>query len=166
MLSFSWLNRIPPHWVMNVATLGPLGKIGRAPGTIGSIAGLVIYTLFFYPLPGITYSILLVATICIAAGICGQAERMCQQKDPSCIILDECVAMPLCFMGLDWAMKAYPMWLILLAGLALFRFFDILKPLGISYLQQFDGGWGVIVDDVAAALATTFVLHLGLLFLG
>jgi phosphatidylglycerophosphatase A len=48
-----------------------------------------------------------------------------------------------------------------LAGFGLFRFYDILKPLGIRRLQDWPAGWGVVVDDAAAALATCATLHLG-----
>lgn len=163
---FPWVLRLPRSWVLNAATLGPLGSMGRAPGTLGSIAGVFGYTLFFYPLPGLTYLLLLGALIYAAAGICEEGAHLLNAKDPGEIILDEFAAMPLCFIGLEGAMQKYPMWLILLAGLALFRFFDILKPLGIKYLQRFHGGWGIVVDDLAAALATAVVLHLGLLLLG
>ncbi len=161
-LRFPWVKRLPKTWVLNMATLGPIGRMGRAPGTMGSIVGVLIYTLFFYPLPGLTYLLLLAAIIYAAVGICDEGAQLLQAKDPSEFILDECVAMPLCFIGLDWAMEKYPMWLILLAGLAVFRFFDILKPLGLRWLQQFRGGGGIVIDDLAAALATSIVLHLGL----
>jgi len=52
-----------------------------------------------------------------------------------------------------------PAWVVFLAGFALFRFFDILKPLGIGRLQELPAGWGVVMDDVAAALAACGVLH-------
>jgi phosphatidylglycerophosphatase A len=55
---------------------------------------------------------------------------------------------------------AHPAWQILLAGFALFRFYDILKPLGIGRLQDLPGGWGVVADDLGAALATAVTLHL------
>ncbi len=45
--------------------------------------------------------------------------------------------------------------------LALFRFFDIAKPLGISRLQDLPAGWGIVIDDTAAALATCAVMHAG-----
>ena len=160
---FPWVSRLPQSWILNIATLGPIGHLKRAPGTWGSIAGLFGYTIFFYPLPALTYLILLAALIYVAAGIAEEAERLLGIKDPGSIIIDEFVAIPVCFMGLEGAMHKYPMWLVLLAGLALFRFFDILKPVGISYLQRFQGGWGIVVDDLAAAFATCVALHLGLL---
>ena len=54
-----------------------------------------------------------------------------------------------------------PDWALLLAGFAFFRFFDILKPLGIARLQHLSGGWGVVADDVGAALAACASLHAG-----
>jgi len=48
---------------------------------------------------------------------------------------------------------------VFLAGVALFRLFDIAKPLGIRRLQELPGGWGIVIDDVAAALAACLVLH-------
>jgi phosphatidylglycerophosphatase A len=47
------------------------------------------------------------------------------------------------------------------AGFALFRLFDIAKPFGISRLQRLPGGWGVVIDDLAAALVACAVLHGG-----
>jgi phosphatidylglycerophosphatase A len=68
--------------------------------------------------------------------------------------------MPLCLLGwrslTDLASPA----VIVLAAFALFRFFEILKPLGIKKLQDLPGGWGVVLDDVAAALAASVSLQL------
>jgi phosphatidylglycerophosphatase A len=57
------------------------------------------------------------------------------------------------------------MWKILLYGFFLFRFFDIIKPLGIRSLERLKGGVGIVVDDVAAALATCITLHMTALML-
>jgi len=76
------------------------------------------------------------------------------------VILDEFVVMPLCFLGWRSLVGPLPPWAVFLTGFALFRFFDILKPLGIRRLQDLPGGWGVVVDDVAAALASCAVMHL------
>ena len=68
--------------------------------------------------------------------------------------------MPLCFLGWRGLVGPWPPWAVFLAGLALFRLFDIWKPLGIRRLQDLPGGWGVVVDDIAAALATCAVMQL------
>ena len=46
----------------------------------------------------------------------------------------------------------------LVAAFFLFRFFDIFKPLGIRRLEQLPGGWGVMLDDVAAGIAANVVM--------
>ena len=98
----------------------------------------------------------------LACQICTQGEIILQKKDPSCIILDEMVAMPFCFIGLqEKAMALFPVWWYMLAGFVLFRIFDIFKPFGIKKLQELPGGLGVVIDDVVAALATCLCLHIG-----
>ena len=53
---------------------------------------------------------------------------------------------------------------VFLAGFALFRILDIAKPFGIRALQELPGGWGVVADDLAAALGTCALLHIGIGF--
>ena len=51
-------------------------------------------------------------------------------------------------------------WLVLLLlGFGLFRFFDIVKPLGIKRIQDLPGGWGVVMDDVIAGIVACVVFH-------
>ena len=51
-------------------------------------------------------------------------------------------------------------WVYLLAGFFIFRVFDVVKPFGIHRLQKYPGGLGVVLDDLAAAVATNLVLRL------
>lgn len=157
-----WPRLLPTSLVVGVATLGPVGRKLRAPGTWGSLAGVFYFTVVFYPLR-LGASLLLSALgLYLAVGFCGEAAERMGRKDPGEVILDEFVAMPLCFLG--WqalALQGWPNWAIFLAGFGVFRFYDILKPLGISRLQSWPAGWGIVVDDAAAALATCATLHLG-----
>ena len=45
-----WPRFLPTHVVLNLARLGPVGARLPAPGTWGSVAGLLYFTVFFYPL--------------------------------------------------------------------------------------------------------------------
>jgi phosphatidylglycerophosphatase A len=158
----SWSRHLPSETVLALATLGPVGLRMRAPGTWGSAAGVLFFVVCFYPL-GILENLFASALLAyLAVGICGEAELRLGRHDPGEIILDEFVAMPLCFLG--WRMIAAPGFLpflgLLIAGFALFRFYDIQKPLVINSLQKLPGGWGVVIDDTAAALATCATLHL------
>jgi phosphatidylglycerophosphatase A len=49
--------------------------------------------------------------------------------------------------------------LLLFLAFALFRFFDIVKPFPIGASQRLPGGWGIVVDDLLAGLATNLVLR-------
>lgn len=153
---------MPSPIVTNLATLGPLGYLGKAPGTNGSVAGVILFTVMFYPLSPLGYLLMLALWIYLSIAFCGEAEKRLFKRDPGEIILDEVVALPVCFIGLQPAIAAWGgwAWLILLAGFGLFRFFDILKPLGIKQLQFMPGGLGVVADDLAAGVATCICLHL------
>jgi phosphatidylglycerophosphatase A len=155
-----WPRFLSTSLVLTLARLGPVGRRLPAPGTWGSVAGMLYFTVFFYPL-GVIATLLLSAIACyLAVALCGEAEFRLGRKDPGEVILDEFVVMPLCFLGWRALVGPLPPWAVFLTGLALFRFFDVLKPLGIRRLQDLPGGWGVVVDDVAAALATCAVMHL------
>jgi len=157
----SWPRVLPSGLVIGCATLGPLGRALPAPGTWGSLAGLLYFVLFFQRAS--IGAILIGSAIAgyLAVGICGEAEVRLRKKDPGAIVLDEVVAIPLCFLGWRTLLGIAPAWALLIAGFALFRLFDILKPFGISRLQTLRGGWGVVADDLAAALAACATLHVG-----
>ncbi|MEY3774394.1 MAG: hypothetical protein RLZZ129_1174 [Verrucomicrobiota bacterium] len=155
-----WPRFLPTATVLACATLGPLGRKLRAPGTWGSLAGLLYFTVVFYPLGWLGALLLSAIGIYVAVAICGEAEFRLGRRDPREVILDEFVAMPLCFLGWPLLVGPAPAWAVFMVGVALFRFFDIVKPLGIARLQELPAGWGVVADDVAAALATCGVLHL------
>lgn len=156
-----WPRALPDSVVVGLATLGPLGRRLPAPGTWGSAAGLLWFLVFFRH-AGIGLTLVASAVAAwIAVGLCGEAEVRMRAKDPGAVVLDEFVVMPLCFLGWTSLGGALPEWAVWLAGFGLFRLFDIAKPLGIGRLQRLPGGWGVVADDVGAALAACATLHVG-----
>jgi phosphatidylglycerophosphatase A len=157
-----WPRRLPERLVTGVATLGPLGTLGWAPGTLGTLAGLVVFILVRRWLPLAALVAVELGLAWLAVAICGEAERRLDRKDPPCVNLDEFVVVPLCFLGWPHLAAIVPEAVVFALGFGLFRLFDITKPLGIRELQQLPGGWGVVADDVAAALVTCGALHLGI----
>jgi phosphatidylglycerophosphatase A len=158
----TWPRRLPRKFVLGVATLGPLGSRLPAPGTWGSAAGLLYEMAFFYRACWVPTVLVTMVAGYLAVAFTGEAARRMGRIDPGEVNLDEFVVMPLVFLG--WHAghtAAWPTWTVLLAGFALFRVFDILKPLGIARLQSWPGGWGIVVDDVAAALAACVTLQAG-----
>ncbi|MDR1436364.1 MAG: phosphatidylglycerophosphatase A [Puniceicoccales bacterium] len=142
------------------ATCFLVGFCGKAPGTVGSLLGAIAYPFTFGRLGWAAFVPSYSAAVLCAVWICGKAEDCMGERDPPQVILDEFVAMPLCYWPLEHFFAQIPMarWLFLLIGFALFRFFDICKPLAISKLQSLRGGLGIVLDDLAAAIATAFAM--------
>ena len=145
-------------FVIGVATCGGIGKIPFAPGTFGSIPGLLLYFLLSRLNP-LTAACCIIGFIFLAIWIAGKAERSLKVKDPGCIVIDEIAGMAVTFFAL-------PLNLYLgIAGFAIFRFFDVLKPFPIGYLDRnLKGGVGIVMDDVAAGVVSNLVLHILLYF--
>ena len=82
-------------------------------------------------------------------------------EDPGWIVIDEVcgIFMALAFIPTEFIL-AQP-WILAIA-FALFRFFDILKPLGIHRIEKFPKAWGVMADDLLGGLYAGIVLYLGL----
>lgn len=162
-----WTAALSTPVVVNLATLGPVGRVKKAPGTWGSVAGLALYAVCFHHISPLGYLLLTVGFAYLAVAFCDAAERRLQMRDPGMIVLDEFVAVPLVFFGMngyDGLIAQHGGWPVLLGGFVLFRIFDILKPLGINRLQNLPGGLGCVADDLAAGVAACVVLHTFLYF--
>ncbi|NQY27180.1 MAG: phosphatidylglycerophosphatase A [Piscirickettsiaceae bacterium] len=130
------------------------GLAPKAPGTFGTLAALPIYWLMQDLSLGIYLAITFIAFI-VGIWICQQSADWLGTDDPSAVVWDEIV-------GYMVTMIAAPAgWQWMLAGFVLFRFFDILKPWPISWLDKnLHGGWGIMVDDVVAGLCSLAILQL------
>ena len=110
-----WIRTFPSSVVVNVATLGWLGRL-KAPGTWGSVAGLAFYTVVFYPMKPLGVVLLSAFLLYLALVFCGEAEMRLQQVDPASVILDEFAAIPICFVGLQTALATKWAWAVFLVG--------------------------------------------------
>lgn len=137
-----------------VATLGPIGYAPLAPATVASVVTALAG--WFLPSPTLPVAIAALAALTgVACWICGVAEeRLGHDAHP--IVLDEVVGQSIALLG---APRAWP---IYVAAVALFRLFDIWKPLGAREAQALPGGIGVVTDDVIAGIVSCGVLQLGL----
>jgi phosphatidylglycerophosphatase A len=138
-----------------------IGRIPWAPGTWGSILGLGWYWLLIRLAPDPSWFFLTAGLAALASiWICGQAELILKQQDPSSVVLDEIVALPFCFSLTLSGASTHPshFWREASAGFVLFRLFDITKPPPIRQLQNLHGGLGVVIDDLAAALVSAVCL--------
>ncbi len=153
-----WARFLPSVFVVGLATLGPLGRL-KAPGTWGSLAGIAWYAAVCAPAGWIGAWLIILIGLYLALVFCGEAEQRLARTDPPEVILDEFVSMPIVLAAFPDHLNQPHAWLIIVFGFLLFRLFDILKPFGIARLQRYHGGLGVLLDDVAAALAACAVLQ-------
>ena len=151
-----------------------IGRIPVAPGTFGSLVGVLWFALLL--VPGSLWLYLAGTLLGLVASVkfCGEAERILGESDPGSVVLDEVAAIPICFF--PWVLmelsrqKSMPpvetffsgrgLWITASLYL-LFRVFDIWKPWPVRQSQSLPGGWGVTADDVLAAI---YVAALSLLF--
>ncbi len=94
-----WPRILPTRLVVGVATLGPIGMRLPAPGTWGSLAGMLYFLVIFLPLALVPTLLLTATGLYLAVAFCGEAAERMGRKDPGEVILDEFIVMPLCFLG-------------------------------------------------------------------
>jgi len=139
--------------VMFLATGFYIGNIPFAPGSFGSLIGLPLS----FALTGISSVLAVLCTllfIFFAVYIADVAEKILEQNDPGCIVIDEVAGMMVTLIGLPFN----PITVVI--GFILFRVLDVLKPFPIRNLdKRIPGGWGVVADDVAAGVIANLLLR-------
>ena len=142
--------------LMFIATGAGSGYLPKAPGTWGTLVGLMLW----WPLAGLSLSAYLAAVAAlflVGVASAGAAEKILDRGDPGVVVIDEIV-------GVLIALTAAPLHPAApLVGFALFRLFDIAKPFPVGWVDRhLHGGLGIMLDDVVAGLYALLVLHLGL----
>lgn len=138
-----------------VATGFGVGRVPKAPGTAGSVLGLLLWAPAGF-LSLAHYGLCLVAALGVGIVVTGRAAEALERADPPMVVWDEVVGMGLTLMG-----APRTVWSLLL-GFALFRLFDIAKPPPIRRLERLPGGYGIMLDDVLAGLYAGACLEGGL----
>ena len=136
------------------------GYFPYAPGTIGSLIGVGIFFII-NSLSPVYYLGILFLLFFIGIYISDRAESLFAKKDSTHIIFDEIVGLPVAMVlipnGSGW----------IAAGFILFRLFDILKPYPIRDIEnRFNGGLGIMLDDVAAGIYANILLQGVRLYVG
>ena len=149
-----------------IATLGPVGRLPKAPGTWGSAAALVLAPWCFLPLPLAGRLGMLAALLGLGTWAASRAGRALGDEDPGCVVVDELLGQWTAFLPFHLSGWTSAMPWELLALFGLFRFFDILKPWPIRTVERrVRGGLGVMLDDLLAGAFAAASLLLIRLFL-
>ena len=138
---------------VGIATVGGVGWFPIAPGTAGSAVGVVIYLLTRGWSAPAQVAVLLGVTV-VGVWAAGVAESEFKKEDPGPVVIDEVAGqlLTLLLTGVGWKGA--------IAGFFIFRLFDIVKPFPARQLERLHGGFGIMADDLMAA-----VYGLGLMML-
>ncbi|MBO8131761.1 MAG: phosphatidylglycerophosphatase A [Candidatus Marinimicrobia bacterium] len=121
-----------------------------APGTAGSIVGVVVWYLMPYKTLKIRIPILLLLII-LAIISSSFEEKNSKLKDPSYVVIDEVIGVWLLIIitGCVHLNKNY---MKLFVAFILFRIFDVIKVPPINYVEKVKGGFGIVFDDLIACI--------------
>lgn len=132
------------------------GLVKKAPGTMGTVAAIPIYLLMAQFNFWIFSLLTLIITI-TGIWICDLAAKKLDVHDFGGIVWDE-IAGYLITMWFTVAFIPYS-WSAIITGFILFRLFDIFKPQPIKWIDsQVEGGLGIMLDDVIAAVFAGLLL--------
>ena len=140
--------------IMIIATGFYSGYLPKAPGTWGSLVGLVLFFLL-HTLSLETYLAVVASIFLVGTFAAGEAEKIIDHQDPGLVVIDEIVGILITMI----AIPATPLFMVL--GFVLFRIFDILKPFPVNFFdQRFHGGLGIMLDDVMAGIYSLIILQI------
>ena len=144
-----------------IATSFGAGFLPKAPGTWGAIVAIVLWMpLYLWASQPVIFAVTLAATVIYAiAGTWASSEsEKYWGKDPVIACADETVGQWISLLPLS-GIGVTPWWMILMS-LALFRLFDIFKPLGIRAMERLPRGYGMMADDILSGIYSAIIILL------
>jgi phosphatidylglycerophosphatase A len=129
------------------------------PGTVGTLPAVAFFVLAEKLLPSgqafwATASALAVSCI-VSVPLGYWAERRWGEEDPRRFVLDEIAG----FLLTVLLFRGESLVAVTVAAFIATRFFDVVKPPPVFRLQRLPGGWGILIDDLAASLYAVVCLY-------
>jgi phosphatidylglycerophosphatase A len=138
-----------------LATSAGAGFAPIAPGTVGSLVGLVIYLYTMsWTLPD--QAILVVAIIAIGVWASTKAAEYFSREDPGQVVIDEVAGQLVTLFATGVGLRGA------LVGFVFFRVLDIIKPWPAGRFERLHGGTGIMADDVMAGIYGNLLLQVAL----
>ncbi len=139
------------------ATCLGIGHVPLAPGTVTSAFVVLLYKFFLHKLSWPFYLLLFFLLFLLGVYVSNVYARALKKEDPRSAVIDEAAGQLLALFLLS------PQWTLCVASFVLFRFFDIVKPFPIKNIEDFPKGFGIMLDDVVAALYAGILINLYLI---
>ena len=140
--------------IINLATIGPIGKKLPAPGTFGSLFGLILGYLVLNV--NLLFFIFVTIIVIILGIISIKLYLKKQLKDPPEVIIDEVIGQLIALFPLNFFLSFG--YIELFIGFILFRFFDISKIWPICFFDHKKNTFGIISDDICAGIMSAIIL--------
>lgn len=147
-------NRIFKNITVLLGTFFYLGKSPVAPGTFGTFGGVVLLLLLDSFLGDFSILLFTLFLTVLAFRVSDNMIKMLGKSDPGEIVIDE-----VCGFLVTMLFIPLGVWNVIL-GFLLFRLFDILKPYPVRKFEYLYGGYGVVMDDVAAGVYANILLQI------
>ncbi len=139
---------------MAIATGVYVGYLPPAPGTLGSLLGLLL----LWPLkPGTVQVLVTLFLIGVGIVVADQAARVIGGQDPPAIVIDEIAGIAVATLLLPPQVPER------VVAFVIFRVFDVIKPFPARQAERLPGGFGIVGDDLIAGLYTNLLVRLWLL---
>jgi len=137
-----------------IATGVYVGYLPPAPGTLGSLLGLLL----LWPLkPGTVQVLVTLFLIGVGIVVADQAARVIGGQDPPAIVIDEIAGIAVATLLLPPQVPER------VVAFVIFRVFDVIKPFPARQAERLPGGFGIVGDDLIAGLYTNLLVRLWLL---
>jgi phosphatidylglycerophosphatase A len=135
-----------------LATWFGCGLVPIAPGTAGTLGAVPLYLIVVHLGRGALALVLFTVTS-LGIWAASRVANELRQKDPQVVVIDEVAGLLVTMLPVREVSVG-----ALVAGFLLFRLFDIVKPWPVRSLEKLPGGWGIVLDDVAAGLLGAAVM--------
>jgi phosphatidylglycerophosphatase A len=129
------------------------GYIPGAPGTAGTLIGVILY-LGIHKLSWPCYLLIFIVLFLLGVYLSDRATNyFFKEKDSKRIVIDEIVGFLVAMFLVPFETR------FIIAAFLVFRVFDILKPFPLRRLETLPGGWGVMGDDLLAGVYTNLLIQ-------
>ena len=142
-----------------ISTFFYIGFLRPAPGTWGSVTGMILAYILFIIIDLFTFCLILLFTILVGFWTTKHyIEHNSEKSDPSEVVIDEVIGQWIAVLPIGFTLKitefsGKELWLVWLWAFVSFRFFDITKLGLVGWADNLGGALGVLLDDILAGIA-------------
>ena len=142
-----------------ISTFFYVGFLRPAPGTWGSLVGIILAYILLITINFSTFFLILIITIPIGFwSIKNYIKKNSGKSDPSEVVIDEVIGQWITVLPIGYILEIDDflkdgLWFVWLWAFVSFRFFDIIKLGLIGWADNLGGALGVLLDDILAGIA-------------